>query len=311
MEDPCPDLSDAALVEEDALHEDILFESTYSKALHIRFGCVECPADGVERARLQKDLLNTYYWSGGFCTDYCFFVANWHPLLGIFLCHPSHPWTRGERILLLLVSFSLMFATLSLGCEEHLSAKLLLLSLVVTVFEVAYTFVLYNMSVLDTYCISPSAGYIDGCICKSLRCCWRLGKWFALCQATLFACGIFVVCMTFIENEGCSTKKVAMQFAVSRAQSYLIWFPLYLFLPCIGFIPIWRNERKKADRQAAAVAASVGMSVADSTGERLMTSAESAELSRSRLGPGASPSAYCPPQRAVTEPVLPQPRGLR
>merc|ERR1740130_206696 len=55
-------------------------------------------------ARLQRDLATTYYWSGDFCKDYGFFVCNWHPLLGMFLAHPAHPWSKGERLATFILS---------------------------------------------------------------------------------------------------------------------------------------------------------------------------------------------------------------
>merc|ERR1711879_537111 len=50
---------------------------------------------------------NSYYWTGVPGYDYWFYVCNWHPLLGIFFCHPNHPWSKSLRLLMFFASLAI------------------------------------------------------------------------------------------------------------------------------------------------------------------------------------------------------------
>mmetsp|Transcript_178749 Transcript_178749/g.572916 ORF Transcript_178749/g.572916 Transcript_178749/m.572916 type:complete len:155 (-) Transcript_178749:439-903(-) len=68
------------------------------KMLQIKHGCDKAPwADSEYKDDLQKQLLQSYRWSGSFSRDFCFFICNWHPFLGMFWSHPMHPWSKRER----------------------------------------------------------------------------------------------------------------------------------------------------------------------------------------------------------------------
>merc|ERR1712118_317282 len=82
----------------------------YKKADQMIVGSVHRLLHGPRQAkplpRLERDLANSYYWSGNPCKDYLFFVANWHPLFGTCFCHPAHPWRKGQRVIMLMVTIA-------------------------------------------------------------------------------------------------------------------------------------------------------------------------------------------------------------
>lgn len=43
------------------------------------------------------------YWSGEALNDYAFFLANNHTFLALFFCHPQHPYSRTERLVVFLM----------------------------------------------------------------------------------------------------------------------------------------------------------------------------------------------------------------
>jgi len=58
---------------------------------------------------VQHDLrLGRAYWSGRWARDYRFHVANCHPLLSIFCCHPLHPYGKLARVLVAAITLAFM-----------------------------------------------------------------------------------------------------------------------------------------------------------------------------------------------------------
>merc|ERR1719265_1958769 len=48
------------------------------------------------------------YWTGNWRRDYLNHVRNTHPLVSCFLCDPQHPYSKGERLAVLMVTMTLM-----------------------------------------------------------------------------------------------------------------------------------------------------------------------------------------------------------
>lgn len=66
--------------------------------------------------QLDHDLLEgRAYWSGEVFHDYAFYLSNSHILLGIIACHPMHPFTKLERLMVCcLVSMLVVFPAAAL-----------------------------------------------------------------------------------------------------------------------------------------------------------------------------------------------------
>lgn len=128
------------------------------KAGQVKFACQKGVSDecGYIR-RLEKDLATTIYWSGSPCLDYLFFVANWHPFLGIFLSHPNHPWTKRQRVSMFLISAAITIVPAAVIARRFAMGRIATLTpyttfIVVTIPDIIVGFILYHLSVIDTYC---------------------------------------------------------------------------------------------------------------------------------------------------------------
>lgn len=200
---------------------------------------------------LIRDLATSYYWSGHFWKDYFFFVANWHPLFGILCSHPLHPWSKLDRLgsllvacaLTLLPSVKLSQATESM-CEElgdhtgkcgwltsHILIMLFITTPVMFVEVALYLFAMYS----NVYCR-------DGRLCI---CCKRS---FFVASLAVSAVVLLVSSeMLRASGQGIS-EELVHPFLVSRLQSWMVWFPLWFVMPCLGFWHYWNIERRALGR---------------------------------------------------------------
>lgn len=194
---------------------------------------------------LQPSLAQEYHWTGNCCMDYVFFVRNWHPFLGIFCSHPAHPYSKLERIAILFVvcCLSILPAELiELGFERAEDegffgfgasigkrvAVLVFVTLPVTILSTA----LYWCLVLDDLCCS----FLRTCVQRGAQCC--LG--FALCASV----AILVLSLLLAQALNVDLEAVAHTSLKSQIQSWVVWFPVWTFLPCVGFLHVWCTERK-------------------------------------------------------------------
>lgn len=235
------------LVEEPFQYEDPL---QYDKKSEVRFTCSfkKSKASPI----LELDLANSYYWSGSFLKDYLFFIANWHPLLSTCLCHPAHPWTKAQRLIMLMVSVS--FTTLPSARLLRVVAKqdgiayaathlgiFLHVTLPVMIWESA----LYRLAVLDLYCKgrqSPCCKLFVHCIRVVRHCCFLL----ASVISGLMVLGSFLI----LASSDAPVYDALRPVAVSCMQSWILWFPIWMTLPYIGFCHYWGIERRRAKRGA-------------------------------------------------------------
>eukprot|EP00931_Biecheleriopsis_adriatica_P102123 TRINITY_DN77147_c0_g1_i1.p1 TRINITY_DN77147_c0_g1~~TRINITY_DN77147_c0_g1_i1.p1 ORF type:complete len:342 (-),score=82.76 TRINITY_DN77147_c0_g1_i1:41-1066(-) len=59
--------------------------------------------DHLEREAVEFDLLSgRVHFTDSWLKDFTFYSQNYHPLLGIFMCHPLHPYDKKERVVVLL-----------------------------------------------------------------------------------------------------------------------------------------------------------------------------------------------------------------
>eukprot|EP00928_Gymnodinium_smaydae_P013535 TRINITY_DN14933_c0_g3_i1.p1 TRINITY_DN14933_c0_g3~~TRINITY_DN14933_c0_g3_i1.p1 ORF type:complete len:237 (+),score=40.73 TRINITY_DN14933_c0_g3_i1:72-782(+) len=228
-------------------------EPPYSKQDLVEVGC-NCRSSrsrgsSAYLGRLQRDLLGSFYWSGNCLKDYLFFVANWHPLFGIFLSHPAHPWSKTDRTLMLIVSCGLsMLPAALVGITEKKADSDVVEALAtvaiftyITIPVMIWEVVLYKLGTLYTTCLGR-------CDCFA-----KVVKFEKIC------CFIFTLLVTM----GAVSSSVVLAFAAdvnliillrpvaeARVQSWLVWFPLYAFMPCFGFIHAWHMEQRSARKAA-------------------------------------------------------------
>eukprot|EP00418_Pyrodinium_bahamense_P087233 CAMPEP_0179060206 /NCGR_PEP_ID=MMETSP0796-20121207/25746_1 /TAXON_ID=73915 /ORGANISM="Pyrodinium bahamense, Strain pbaha01" /LENGTH=260 /DNA_ID=CAMNT_0020756981 /DNA_START=55 /DNA_END=837 /DNA_ORIENTATION=- len=226
-------------------------KDAYDKSKHMEFGCSLKPDEErgteVELGRLQRDLAGSYYWSGGFCQDFVFFVANWHPLLGMCCSHPLHPWTKGARIATFFLScgLSMLPSALIVSVEAHAEredVELLwgvLVFVCVTVPIIIWEVILYWVSVSDMFCRGRCSSVLP-CIASCKRCCFMASLFMAL---VLAGCGLLIVYLS-----KATMYQLFLPMASGRVQSWILWFPIWTFLPYVGFAHGWYGEHTAAQR---------------------------------------------------------------
>jgi len=203
--------------------------------------------------RLKYDLANSYWWSGNLVKDYFFFVMQWHPLLGIFMCHPNHPWTKLHRFYMLLISAGITFpmacvafkageeaaANAPEGAEEvaREGAVKFLTIFGVTLPDTIIGVILYQLAIAETRC---------GCCPAAIPCAKALMKY-----------GLYIACFFVVINlsigyfiiggdDSDHTLEDALQPLITgKVWSWATWFPLWIILPCqLGYWSLWSYEDK-------------------------------------------------------------------
>jgi len=238
----------------------------YSKEDNMAVGCVGGVEDNPEVCpfiyRLHFDLANSYHWSGNFVKDYFYFVMQWHPLLGILMCHPNHPWSKLTRFAMFMLSAGLTFipscvitniaaATEStlVGTDandpnaSHATSKgteMILTLLFVTLPDVILGVFLYQLAIAETRC-------------ASCPCCIPIGK--SIMKYSLIIAAVVVainVSIGLAMLGGNPPVDALITLAKGKVFSYITWFPLWVVLPCqLGFVSLWNSEKKEADAAAA------------------------------------------------------------
>mmetsp|Transcript_36957 Transcript_36957/g.73139 ORF Transcript_36957/g.73139 Transcript_36957/m.73139 type:complete len:341 (+) Transcript_36957:59-1081(+) len=191
--------------------------------------------------QLQYDLATSYYFSGDCFRDYGFFVANWHPLLGIFCSHPLHPWKKHERFLALIVSLALTMLVPAFflsetraqwSDNETKTGVFMFITLPAMLLEVA----LYWFAIGDSYCRgNPCCAPVAGLIVAIKSACF-------IVALVIAGFASFVI---YVGLGGELPSKHMMQpFFTSRLHSWLLWFPVWLLMPCLGFWHYWTIEKR-------------------------------------------------------------------
>uniref|UniRef100_A0A7S4QAV2 Uncharacterized protein n=1 Tax=Alexandrium monilatum TaxID=311494 RepID=A0A7S4QAV2_9DINO len=217
-------------------------EADGGKAGHVKYGCAEAvPKDAPYIHKLKHDLANSYYWTGGFFQDYFFFVANWHPFLGMLLSHPNHPWSKRERLAMFCISLAITMvpsAAIAAQLPGHRDATVVVFAWV-TLPDIAVGLVLYQLSIADTRC--PN----------SCGACMNLFKRFAMACSAFFALSVTGVCFLILRSRGAHWSQLLVPLVKGKLLSFLTWFPIWLLVPCqLGFIDLWCAERRAAQKAA-------------------------------------------------------------
>lgn len=241
----------------------------YNRADHMHIGCTDFAAANcvdVTPGQLRRDLATRYYWSGKFCKDYMFFVSNWHPLLGICLCHPMHPWSKPDRVatfifscaLTMLPSSILIYTGTIIGETElangvdPVAARIgpkLIIFVFITLPIMVWEIILYWVAVLEMYFQSRHLGTFRNininldCVAWSLRCLKRCCLFEALCASAIVSALSLIVMLV----SGAPISDMLRPFWTSRLQSWAFWFVLWFVLPWpLGFFQVWHDERRNA-----------------------------------------------------------------
>lgn len=223
---------------------------------HIRFGCEGgVPEDSKYIHTLKKELANSYYWSGNPFRDYFFFVANWHPLLGLFISHPNHPWTKKARLVQLIISAEIVMvpsALIGRHFEGDPAGEFPVILMCVTVPDLLIGVILYQASISGTRC--P----------RCHRCLlWMTRAMF--CYALIYGFTSMVLCYLILSlgtDEGADWETMIRSLATGMITGWVTWFPIWLLLPCqLGFLSLWRaekNEQQGSSGDGSARATTVG-----------------------------------------------------
>jgi len=190
--------------------------------------------------------MNKYLWSGIWWKDYVFFVANWHPLLAILFCHPSHPWTRLKRLGMLFFScsFTFLIADLQLRDADNKAMKWFALFACVTLPAMIMETLLYMIVTLPAQ-FEDRGGRWCGWTCSCFN---RLSKWlkvYCLCKAFLLAIVMIIATVYMAADYHDSMDLLGEAVLRSRIQSAIIWFAISMVNPWSGFIVCWRAQKAK------------------------------------------------------------------
>lgn len=218
------------------------------------WGCIEgFPEDAPFIHKLKWDLANSYYWSGNMGYDFVFFVAQWHPWIGILCCHPNHPWTRAERLLMVIVGLSISIVPSVLISQAfhdahgaEIGMKVVTVAFV-TVPSLILSVILYQMAILDgrgkccTIC-GPCLRCFQQCM---------VGITVVIAGTALFCSFILLEGEQALEHQAINWVKALTPLIKGQLFSQLLWFPLWILLPCqLGFLDLWHYEDRAAVMQA-------------------------------------------------------------
>lgn len=229
--------------------------ASYDKAVHVSvYQSDDVSCEGAT-GQLQRDLANTYYWSGSFGRDYVFFIRNWHPLIGIFCCHPLHPWMKRERLGMLLIAIAM--TTLPFAIRSKLMEKdsddpiaqsidYAAVYFYITLPIMIVGYILYYITISEAWC--KDRHWCCGPLKMSVRCCRRM----YFCYSSVIAIMMFFGALVISSGGATSPpyKRLLEDVLISQAQGWLTWFPIMLVLPYVGFPHGWRMEQRKEQSRA-------------------------------------------------------------
>jgi len=244
--------------------------------------CTSCTDSRVYSSSFQSDLLaHRAWWTGDFIADYGFHVANEHPLLSCFLSHPAHPYSKLERIAVLLVISCMTFpATLALlrwgkdlygrqpkeevnvwaavvlSVEQAFTQTGMQLGtlLFVTIPSAIAQFILEGLVILD-FQLQEGTGLsrVSGCrpLCECAVRCVLTVKHCCLVFSFVLAGLIYFLSSELLARQGASSVEAVGPFLLSRIQCWVLWFLTDALLPYCGFVAKWCSESSSVDAAAS------------------------------------------------------------
>lgn len=222
------------------------------KAGQLAYGCQAYSQEPSEYINtLTSDLANTYYWTGHCLQDYMFFVCQWHPLIGMFLSHPYHPWSKRERIQMFIISLAITVvpsvaiakeAELSVGNNLRAGYQTLLTILCITIPDTIIGVLLYQLSIADTRC--PPCAIFWKCL---NTCCMNSFLFIALAASG--------VCYLMLKGTGIDFVQAMTPLFMGKLYSAATWFPIWFLMPCVGYLLVWLGEKSALEKAASSDAA--------------------------------------------------------
>ena len=167
-------------------------------------------------------------YSKNYWADFKLLYKNEHILFSCWTCHPNHPFSRGDRFQVLVLSLTLAFAFSSLleGAGSDSLIPLTILTILVQQFYDAF------------------AKAITGCLCVQscpdgiVKCCEGLGK-LALCIQAIFAGIMLIVALVILSNLGRSPTYAITVFLCQKIGSFVV----------ITSVVVWWGFHSKRKRQ--------------------------------------------------------------
>jgi len=164
------------------------------------------------------------------------------------LCHPVHPYSKGERFVVLLIVLSLSIMPCAiLGLHRHrnlwtLAYTFVMIFWCITLPVMALSRILGLLAVLDYYVESLQSETLHW-IAKHLR------TIKSVCFAgTLIFCLLVVgLSILILKAQQVDLWHATKPMVFSQLQSWVFWFVPDLFMPCCGFIHCWSAEQDSQD----------------------------------------------------------------
>jgi len=203
----------------------------------------------------QMDLMNNRcYWSGEIIYDYAFHIANKHMYLGVLLAHPAHPYSKWERlVVLIIVSLFIVFPVSAFSLKVGTSGGLHLVVILffVTLPRNLLKLYLVQITQQDAVMELEEGQHPDSARCRqALQ--WEIG-FLAFC---CLICGLTVaICVVYIQNATTTPLgEVLRSNADGLAFAFVLEPLIDLFVPFVGldsyegtwtlgFFGRWRRER--------------------------------------------------------------------
>lgn len=211
------------------------------KYKEVRHGCDKSAYDDCPYVNdLVKQLNGSRYWTGICCVDLWFFICNGHPFLGMFWSHPMHPWGKRERVFSFATStaFTLLLTAFYIKGLDALwldgQVRAGVLFCFVTVPVIIFETVWYWLSVGDVFC---QHGFLRPCHHAIHQAQYACG----VCGAAL---ALMMLILSYALLKESDVMSVAQPLLTSRIQGYVLWLPVFILMPCTGFLSCWCSERK-------------------------------------------------------------------
>lgn len=203
-----------------------------------------------EQRRAYELISGRCFFTGSWCRDYCYHVLNWHPLISCFFCDPVNPYTKWERVVVLLTMTTVSMLPTAL-IQNRLQAldtsamdkRLIILWYVTIPVLVLQYLIEYAIFFRAVFGFHASRSRM-GCCCRifslSMGCCKGCCLWSAMYLSILCVC---IAGALVQAGDAAEVQDGLIPLAISRIEFWVIWFLTDLLLPWIGFVPWWRKER--------------------------------------------------------------------
>jgi len=126
------------------------------------------------------------------------------------------------------------------GSEFDEAVRFLLIFTCVTVPDLVYGVVLYQLAIGKTRCFG-----------HWLARCWAAARYCCTLIMIIFVCMSTGVCYLILHTRNLQLGPLFQPILEGRLISAVIWFPIWLVLPCqLGYLSLWNYEHNKAQTEA-------------------------------------------------------------